>query len=184
MIFHPKNLPMTKHSTQPEQIELLAAAKQDEPVLANLIELYAHDFSEFYGVELGPDGRFGYKSLPLYWSEPGRYSFLVKIDGKLAGFVLVKKGSEVSGNANVWDIAEFFVVRAYRRRGVGTRIAHEVWKRFPETWEVRVLQANVAALNFWTHAIGGFTGEVILPVRVEHDGEHWMLFSFTSEAAI
>ena len=89
------------------------------------------------------------KSLPLYWSEPGRHPFLMKAEGKLAGFVLVKKGSEISRNEKVWDMAEFFVLRGYRRRGIGTRVAHEVWRRFPGLWEVRVMEANVSAHYFW-----------------------------------
>ena len=164
------------------QIEVIPASREQAPILANLLELYAHDFSEFYGVELGPDGRFGYKNLPLYWSEPGRHPFLVRIDGKLAGFVLVKRGSDVTGNEDVWDMAEFFVLRAYRRRGVGTQIAREIWTRFPGAWEIRVLQANVSALNFWARAIAAFTGEVIQSFGVEKDGDHWNLFLFQSDA--
>ena len=30
------------------------------PVLANLLELYAHDLSEYFDVPLQPSGRFGY----------------------------------------------------------------------------------------------------------------------------
>jgi hypothetical protein len=45
------------------QIEVVSAAPGEEPILANLLELYAHDFSEFHEVEIGVDGRFGYKSL-------------------------------------------------------------------------------------------------------------------------
>jgi len=162
------------------QIEVAPAPPDQQPILANLLELYAHDFSDFHGIELGADGRFGYKSLSLYWSDPGRHPFLVRIDGKWAGFLLVKRGSEVSGNENVWDMAEFFVVRGYRRRGVGTQIAHEVWKRFPGAWEVRVMPANVSALVFWAHAIARFTGKVH-PVVVEHGGERWQIFSFASD---
>ncbi len=173
---------MIRDSTHPEHIELIPAAKADETILANLLELYAHDFSEFYGVELEPDGRFGYKNLPLYWSEPGRHPFLVRVDGKLAGFALVKKGSAISGDANVWDMAEFFIIRGYRRRGVGTRLAREVWNRFPGAWQVRVLQSNVLALKFWGHAISSFTGNVVRPTQVEHDGDSWRLFSFESAA--
>ncbi len=91
------------------------------PIVANLFELYAHDFSEFHSVEPGPDGRFGYPDLPLYWSEPGRYPFLIRVGGKLAGFVLVRRISQTSESDAVWDMAEFFVLRAYRRRGVGKR---------------------------------------------------------------
>jgi predicted acetyltransferase len=160
------------------QIAVLAALPNQEPILANLFQLYAHDFSEFLDVHLQADGRFGgYKNLSLYWREAGRHPFLVWVDGKLGGFVLVKKGSEISGDKNVWDMAEFFVIRAYRRRGVGTQVAHEVWRRFPGQWEVRVMGANVSAQRFWERAISGFTGEGVRPVGVEKDGEGWKVFS-------
>jgi predicted acetyltransferase len=77
----------------------------------------------------------------------------------------VKKGSEISGNETVWDVAEFFVLRGYRRRGIGTQIANEVSRRFSGPWEVRVMQSNVPARDFWAHAISILTGEVIQPVR-------------------
>jgi predicted acetyltransferase len=172
---------MTKQAQKPfAHIEVIPAAPEQAPILANLLELYAHDFSEFHDVVIGADGRFGYKSLPLYWNEPGRHPFLVWVDGKLAGLALVKKGSEVSGNETVWDMAEFFVLRGYRRRGIGTHMAHQVWRRFPGLWEVRVMQANLAALPFWAAAISTFTGEATHPVRAEKSGERWILFSFES----
>src|SRR5271169_2382677 len=101
------------------QIDVIPAAPEQEPILANLLELYAHDFSEFYPVELGADGRFGYRHLPLYWSKPGRHPFLIKVDGKLAGLALVTRGSQVSDSESIWDMAEFFIARAYRKRGIG-----------------------------------------------------------------
>ena len=161
-------------------IEVIPARPEQEPILANLLELYAHDFSEFLNLELGDDGRFGYRCLPLYWSEPGRHPFLVWVEGGLAGLVLVKRGSEVSGNEAVWDMAELFVLRGYRRRGIGTQIAHEVWRRFPGPWEVRVMESNVPAHDFWAHAISIHTGDAIQAIRVEKDGKCWILFSFQS----
>jgi predicted acetyltransferase len=161
-------------------IELISAAAEQEPTVANLLELYAHDFSEFHDLEIGENGRFGYPPLPLYWREPGRYPLLAKLDGKLAGLVLVKRGSEVSGNLTVWDMAEFFVLRRYRRRGIGTQLAHEVWRSFPGPWEVRVMQSNVAADHFWERAISTFTGGAIHPVIAEKGGKHWKLYSFDS----
>jgi predicted acetyltransferase len=120
---------MSKHAEKPfPRIDIIPAGPEQESILANLLELYAHDFSEFHDIRPGPDGRFGYRGLPLYWSEPDHYPFLVRMEGELAGLVLVKKGSAVSGNEVVWDMAEFFVLRGYRRRGIGTQIAHEVWR--------------------------------------------------------
>jgi predicted acetyltransferase len=173
---------MIKRAEKPSaHIEVIPARPEQESILANLLELYAHDFSEFHDLELGADARFGYRCLPLYWSEPGRHPFLVWVEGKLAGLVLVKRGSEVSGNETVWDVAEFFVLRGYRRRGIGTQIAHEVWRRFPGRWEVRVMQSNVPARDFWAHAISILTGEAVRPVCVEKDGKCWTLFSFESK---
>jgi predicted acetyltransferase len=164
-------------------IELALAAPEQESIIANLLELYAHDFSEFRNLELGANGRFGYKHLPLYWSEPDRYPFLVKVNGRLAGLTLVKRGSEISDSEAVWDMAEFFIVRAYRRQGIGMQVAHEVWRRLPGPWEVRVIQSNCTALNFWQRAITTFTGEAIHPVRIEKDGECWYAFAFECKHA-
>src|ERR1700683_5745463 len=93
-------LMLTPAMTKPAEklsahIEVIPAAPEQEPTVANLLELYAHDFSEFHDLEIGADGRFGYPSLPLYWSEPGRYPFLFKMDGTLAGVGFVERGSEV-----------------------------------------------------------------------------------------
>jgi hypothetical protein len=76
----------------------------------------------------------------------------------------VKRGSEVSGNGAVWDMAEFFVIRGYRRRGFGTQVAHELWRRFPGRWEIRVMQLNVTAHRFWARAISRFTVRRLLPL--------------------
>jgi predicted acetyltransferase len=161
-------------------LEILPAALEQAPIIANLLELYAHDFSEFRNLDMGEDGRFGYPALPLYWSEPDRHPFLIRMNGELAGLVLVKKGSEVSGNGAAWDMAEFFVVRGCRRRGAGTQAAHAVWRRFPGPWEIRVMQANVSAQHFWAAAISKFVGEVIQPVPIDFHGERWALFIFES----
>jgi len=146
--------------------------------------LYTYDFSEFLHLGPGEDGKFGcFRDLSAYWREPGRYPFLTKVDGNLTGVVLVKQGSELSGRDAVWDMAEFFVVRGYRRRGIGTQIAQEVWRRFPGAWEVRVMETNIPARQFWERAIPEFTGDPIRTVKVEKNGQGWALFSFESRAA-
>jgi predicted acetyltransferase len=175
---------MTNPAERPlPHMELIPATVEQEQTLANLLQLYAHDFSEFHPLEIGADGRFGYAPLPLYWSEADRYPFLVRMDDKLVGFVLVKRGSEISGNHTVWDIAEFFVLRGCRRRGIGTQMAHQVWRRFPGPWEVRVMQSNSAASHFWAQTISLFTGEPVAPVYTQKAGERWVLYKFESKVS-
>jgi predicted acetyltransferase len=169
-------------------LEILPATKEEMPIVANLFELYAHDFSEFHFVEPGPDGRFGYADLPLYWSESGRYPFLIKVDGKLAGFALIRKLAQVAGRDATcdcdasWDMAEFFVLRAYRRRGVGREAAYRIWRQFPGLWQVRVMRANQTAHRFWQRAIAEFAGEAMSLTPAEKAGEMWDVFSFSSSA--
>jgi predicted acetyltransferase len=172
---------MTKPVIDPSaKIELVSASLEQQPILADLLELYVHDFSEFHPIELGEDGGFRYPGLHLYWSESTHLPFLIAIDDKFAGFALVRKGSRLSGDPNVWDMAEFFVLREYRRCGAGTRIAHEAWRRFPGKWEVRVMQANVSAHEFWERAIAAFTGQAIHSSGFEKNGVSWRFFSFES----
>lgn len=161
-------------------VETILARPEQEPVVANLLELYIHDFTDFIDLELGADGRFGYPQLSLYWTERGRYPFLVKVDGNLAGFALVQKGSQISGSEDVWDVTEFFIARGYRRRGIGIRVAQQLWKQYPGKWEVRVIGRNEKAKRFWSRAVAEFAGTVIDPTPFNKNGEPWHLFSFES----
>ena len=161
-------------------VELVLAQAKDASILSNLLELYAHDFSEFHPLAIGNDGHFGYPALPLYWSEADWYPFLVKMDAGLAGLAFVKKGSEITGDTSAWDMAEFFILRGCRRRGAGVRAAHMIWQRLPGRWEVRVMQTNEAAQRFWARAVDDFTGGEIEPLSFVKSGERWLLFVFES----
>lgn len=156
-------------------IELLAASFEQKAVLANLLELYCHDFSEWTDVQIQTDGRFGYKHLDLYWLEPDRHPFLIHADGSLAGFVLVRKTED-----SVWDMAEFFVLRGHRRIGVGMAAAQLAFQQFPGKWQVRVMDANRDARQFWERTIRSFSKVEIDLSRTTLDGVVWTIFSFNS----
>jgi len=166
--------------TDPLRVELLPASLEQKPILDDLFQRYAHDFSELHPVELDGDGRFHYPHLDSYWLDPGRFPFFVTVNSQIAGFVLVQQGSQISEDRSVWDMAEFFVVRAHRRHGVGTAVARAVWTRFPGRWEVRVMQANRESLLFWSAAVQGFAGQAVEPISTEKAGELWRVFRFDS----
>jgi predicted acetyltransferase len=167
-------------TTSAVAVEIIPALPEQEPILGNMLELYAHDFSEFIDLKLGADGRFGYKHLPLYWKESNRYPFLITADGHFAGFVFVRRGSEISNDADVWDMAEFFIVRGLRRLRLGMTGAQAIWKKFPGEWEVRVIDRNQKAMEFWRRAINEFLGKMIEPIPFDKGGEGWHVFSFES----
>lgn len=163
--------------------ELTRATLDQKPILANLLELYSHDFAEFTPLELGPDGRFGYPHLDRYWTDPQRFPFLLYVSGNLAGFALVQRNSECPAEMPAWDLAEFFILRSICRRGIGTDVAHEVFARFPGLWQVRVMQSNLQACAFWRHAVHAFAGDAARLNLITAGGKQWTVFSFDSPTA-
>ena len=164
-----------------QDVTLDAATAGDAPVVANLLELYVHDLSGIFPQEIGADGRFGYVHLPLYWSEPStRFAFLIRAGGRLAGFVLATRGSPASDDPDHLDVAEFFVLRSYRRSGVGRAAAFALWDRLPGEWIVRVSEAHPAGLSFWKPVIEDYTHGAF-STRIHHGRQHtFQVFQFRS----
>ena len=127
-------------------VEVIEALPCDKSVVQQLLELYLYDFSEFAGYDLDQHGRFGYPYLDHYWTDADREAFLVRVDGQLAGLVMVRE-RELQG-ATGHSVAEFFVLRKYRSSGVGAQVAREIIGRHPGHWSLEVMEQN-PALAFW-----------------------------------
>jgi len=166
-----------------EVVSLQRATPDVDSLLRNLLELYVHDLSEIFPVEIGKDGRFGYEKLRLYWEEPAvRQAFLIKSGTRVAGFAFVTRGSPASDDPDVLDVAEFFVLRGYRRSGVGRQAAPMLWDSVPGQWVVRVSEANRAGLPFWREVIGSYTSGVFVESTRPGDPHGWRIFTFASAA--
>jgi len=134
-------------------------ARRDAAVLGNLFELYLHDMSEAFPLELGADGRFGYERLPEYFAAPGkRFPFWIRHGGALAGFALAMRGSAATDDPAHLDVAEFFVLRRYRRTGVGREAAFALFDRLRGHWVVRVSTGNRRGSAFWPAVVAEYTG--------------------------
>ena len=131
--------------------------EHEQEILRRLIDLYAYDFSEALGLDVRDDGRFPFRELGPFWTDDWRHPFFGWVDDRLAGFALVEDRSRLDGAVGVHDMAEFFVMRKYRRRGVGERIARSIFDRFPGRWEVRQRPENPAATTFWRRVIDRHT---------------------------
>ena len=130
---------------------------EQKSVLMQMMELNSYDFSEFTGEDISEYGYYGYAHIDDYWNEAGRYPFFIRVDGKLAGLVLIRSCCEYTDLPRPHCIAEFFVLRKYRRQGVGRTAAAQVFDRFPGGWEVSALLNNHAARAFWESVIRGYT---------------------------
>lgn len=137
------------------KIELRTPSSSDRTLIRRMMEFYIYDFSQYEDLDLNEHGIYGHDKLDYFWFEPGRTAFLVTVNEKLAGFVLVDEEVLIEGNER--SMAEFFVMKKYRRHGVGRHSAVEVFNRLPAKWEVRVIENNEPAKAFWKRVIGEYT---------------------------
>src|SRR3954454_17248170 len=108
-------------------IELVRATRETSSALGNLFQYYMYDFSDLVGLDVSDDGRFAPRSLDSYWEDSWRHPFLARVDGKYAGFALIHQRSRITADPSIWDVAESFVMRKYRRQGVGAALATRVF---------------------------------------------------------
>ena len=130
---------------------------EQKSVFVQMMELYNYDFSEFSGDDINEYGYFGYSRIDDYWNEEGRYPFFIRADGKLAGLILIRSCSEYNDIPDPHNIAEFFVMKKYRGKGVGKTAAKMIFDMFRGGWEVSYWKNNIPAKHFWENVISEYT---------------------------
>ena len=94
------------------------------------------------------------------WFRDDRSHPLVILDGgRAVGFALVARppaGPAAPGTA-AYRMAEFFVRRDDRRRGVGRVAASLIFSRFAGLWEIVEAAANGDAVRFWRRTVMDYT---------------------------
>ncbi len=130
---------------------------EQKPVFIQMMELYLYDFSEFSEDDINESGYFGYPHIDDYWKEEGRHPFFIRADGQLAGLVLVRCCCEHHQMADPHNIAEFFVMKKYRRKGVGRAAARKVFNLFSGGWEISCWMKNQPAQKFWSRVVAEHT---------------------------
>ncbi len=137
-------------------ILILKATAEYRQVISNLLQFYIYDFSEFTGHDPDPSGLFGpYADLENYWTDETRYPYIIKIGEKWIGFVFVRLRSE--GERSYFSIAEFFIMRKYRRQGFGRHVAERILDLHRGEWEIFQMESNKLAQTFWRTVIMDYT---------------------------
>jgi predicted acetyltransferase len=133
----------------------------DRDWLSNVYPFYLHDLSEFDDdyYRLRNDGRWEPDHLPSWLADDTDYPFIMRTPHGRAGFALVNTAPSphIMPGAD-YRLSEFFVLRAFRRAGVGRRAAFALFDRFPGIWEIRELPRNGAAIAFWRATIRKYAG--------------------------
>ncbi|MBI2743276.1 MAG: GNAT family N-acetyltransferase [Chlamydiales bacterium] len=140
---------------------IVAIAKSNAHIFDILAQDYEAEFSALTNKE--PDFS-GFFSLEASWQEPYK-GFYLMLKEKPAGFVIV---SEVKGR---WDIAEFYILPCYRKRGLGRFLATHIFDLFPGPWQVRQIWGAEVAATFWRDVINVYTSGQFTEDRISDP--HW-----------
>ncbi len=120
---------------------------------------YVYDMSEYMGKEDGweipEDGLYECIDFKKYWEDKNSFPFIVRYKNEIAGFFIVdKKGSNPEIDFNM---AQFFILRKFKNKGIGRYVAQECFKKYPGIWEVMVIPGNEGAYRFWRATIKSYT---------------------------
>lgn len=155
-------------------VEIIQATYHDIPTLQHLIQLYLYDYTEFMDWDVDAHGRFADLELDGRLMKVGRFCFFIKVDGQYAGFAIVDQPPIPPAEFTV-RMTEFFILRRYRRRGLGEYFSTDMFNRFRGRWQIAQLPQNVNAISFWRRVIKKYTGAEYEEVITE-DGDNIQYF--------
>lgn len=131
------------------QIELAPTTVEQLPLIANLYQFYAYESSDWEQEDVELDGRFYIHEphLQRYWQEPQWSAQLILADGFIAGFLLIER-SELPG-INALELADLFILKKYRRQGIGRALVEQVILADGGSWLVSFYPQDHLASSFW-----------------------------------
>jgi predicted acetyltransferase len=108
---------------------------------------------------LGEHGARHAELLARWFRDDRSHPLLILDTGRAAGFALVSRPltGTAAGDAAEYRMAEFFIRRSHRRRGVGRVAASLIFSRFAGRWEIVEATANDDAVRFWRRTVMEYT---------------------------
>lgn len=137
-------------------VVLRPADRSDRAVLENLGQLYRHDLSEALALLPNVDGTFNNRRLDSFRTgvDPEQRAWLIIVAGRLGGFVMTKPNDE-----GRMTIADFFVIRALRRTGVGFEAARLALAEHRGPWSIGFQTYNPGVQTFWSRVATDAVGD-------------------------
>ncbi|MGH8260862.1 MAG: hypothetical protein ACREUG_14375 [Steroidobacteraceae bacterium] len=107
---------------------------------------------------LGEVGHRGSDQVARWFDDPTAHPLVIAQAAQSVGFALVERAATGDASRHVrYRMAEFFVSRPNRRRGVGGGAARLILDRFAGRWEIVEYLRNPDAVRFWRRVVSGYT---------------------------
>lgn len=149
-------------------LELVPAEHEHAQIIRNLYQFYAYESSDWEAEDVEVDGRFYVHDTHMdrYWQSPGWAAKLVLVDGFIAGFVLIER-SELPG-IDALELADLFILKRYRRQGIGRAVARELLCQGEHDWLLRCYHADETAVAF-CHALVAHLPRPVHAITLDDD---------------
>lgn len=106
-------------------------------------------------------GEIGHRATDLlagWFNDPGTHVITIVNDDQPVGFALVQARQQPAGaGAPSHVMAEFFIARAWRRRGLGQAAVRLILNRFAGHWHIMEDLRNTGAVDFWRRVVREYT---------------------------
>lgn len=103
-------------------------------------------------------GEIGHREpdlLARWFADPSAHPLVILEESVPVGFALITRAV---GTAPIdYRMAEFFVARAQRRRGIGEGAVQLIFDRFAGRWEITEYLRNPGAVSFWRRVVRRYT---------------------------
>ena len=161
-------------------MEVRKAGPEDYPALRQMLELYQYELSDIWLQDADSEAKYGYDLQRHMQGE--RFCAYVATDGsQYVGFALVAPAA-VTQRDGCW-MEQFFVLKRFRRSGVGRTLAEHVLRCHPGPWEVGQMPENLAAQAFWRRVISQVSACSYVEVQVTEGWWQGVVQQFRVEAA-
>ncbi len=123
-----------------------------------------------YLTDLAPQGTGAFPSLTEvghtepdqlanWFADSTTHPVVVVQDSHTVGFALVRRQAlHARVGKPGFMMAEFFVARAFRRRGIGQAAVRLILDRYAGSWHIMEYQRNQHATAFWRKVVRAYTG--------------------------
>ena len=121
--------------------------------------IHLYDFSQYSLVDVDEDGNYGFPALDEYFNNEYNLAFFVRIENKIAGFVLINNHSFDPNKKIDFSITEMTLLYKYRQRGNGRKVLISLFNMLKGKWQVRYYPGNKTSAYFWQNVIRDYTND-------------------------
>jgi predicted acetyltransferase len=137
---------MYEKANTPRPFAAKSALVEDKNTIFALLQPYLDELSHFPDEKVDyrdENGIYQYPYLDAYWRESERHPYLLLSDRKIAGFAFVRR------EGNHWEMAEFYVLPEFRRHGLASVFARDIFRKHPGEWRIDFNKHNKAGDALW-----------------------------------